>query len=343
MAIKTTSLIHNEELEKFYSKPFSFSYSGINKLLFSPTLFYSHYILNEREDSVDSHLLAGRVVHCLLLEPENFEKEFLVLPTSLPSLNNRTIVDYIFKVYTSHNNESLNLEDFKDEIIAYLEEINLHQSLKTDEQRLKKILTDQNKEYFKFLKEKKGKTIVDNDIVTQATQSVQTLKADPEICELLQLGLDDTLEVHNEMLYSTTLPGYSFGLKGVVDNVVVDKEKKTIFINDLKTTGKPLIDFADSVQYYKYWIQAVIYKKLVEDQVLPRTLNRDEIKNQGWKVIFTFVVIDKFNMYYPFQVTDVTMEKWEEDFKEILEVCKYHYDSQDYNLPYTLANRQVKL
>ena len=334
MAIKTTSLIDNEELEKFYSKPFFFSYSGINKLLFSPTLFYSHYILNEREDSVDSHLLAGRVVHCLLLEPANFEKEFLVLPTSLPSGNSCTIVDYIFKDYTSHNNESLNLEDFEDEIIAYLEEINLHQSLKTDEQRLKKILTDQNKEYFKFLKDKKGKTIVDNDIVTQAIESVQTLKADPDICELLQLGLDNKLEVHNEMLLEASLPGYPFGIKGIIDNVVIDKEKQIIFINDLKTTGKPLVDFADSVEFYKYWIQAAIYKRLVEDKFGIRS---------GWKIIFTFLVIDKYNMYYPFQVTDTTMKVWEYNLNDILEICKYHYDSRDYNLPYNLANRKVKL
>ena len=334
MAIETTSLVSNEELEKFYSKPFSFSYSGINKLLFSPTLFYSHYILNEREDSVDSHLLAGRVVHCLLLEPGNFEKEFLVLPTSLPSGNNRTIVDYIFKVYTSHNNESLNLEDFKDEIIAYLEEINLHQSLKTDEQRLKKILSDQNNSYFTFLKEKKGKTIVDNDIVTQAIESVQTLKADPDICELLQLGLDDELEVHNEMLLETSLPGYPFGIKGIIDNVVIDKEKKIIFKTDLKTTGKPLIDFADSVEFYKYWIQAAIYKRLVEDKFGIRS---------GWKIVFTFLVIDKYNMYYPFQVTDATMKVWEYNLNDILKVCKYHYESQDYTLPYKLANRKVKL
>jgi hypothetical protein len=334
MNIETNSLVGNEELEKFYNKPFAFSYSGINKLLFSPSLFYSHYILNEREDSTDSHLLAGRVVHCLLLEPENFDKEFMVIPTSLPSGNNKNIVDQIFKVYTSNHSEDLNLEDFKDEIISYLEEINLHQSLKTDEQRLKKILSDQNESYFKFLKEKQGKTIVDNDIVNQATESVRVLKGDPEICELLQLNQDSELEVHNEMFLSAPLSGYPFGIKGVVDNVVIDKEKQIIFITDLKTTGKPLIDFADSVEFYKYWIQAAIYKRLIEDKFGI---------NIGWKIVFTFLVIDKYNMYYPFQVTDTTMKLWEYNLNDILKQCNYHYESRDYTLPYKLAKRKVKL
>ena len=101
-----------------------------------------------------------------------------------------------------------------------LEEINLHQSLKTDEQRLKKILSDQNESYFKFLKEKQGKTIVDNDIVNQATESVRVLKADPEICELLQLNPDSELEVYNELYIEAPVsPVYPFGIKGVIDKI----------------------------------------------------------------------------------------------------------------------------
>jgi len=335
MSIETNLLVGNEELEKFYSKPFAFSYSGINKLLFSPSLFYSHYILNEREDSTDSHLLAGRVVHCLLLEPENFDKEFMVMPTSLPSGNNKNIVDQIFKVYTSNHSGDLNLEDFKDEIISYLEEINLHQSLKTDEQRLKKILSDQNKSYFKFLKEKQDKTIVDNDIVNQATESVRALKGDPEICELLQLNPDSELEVHNELYIEADLsPTWPFGIKGVIDNIVIDEKKKIIFINDLKTTGKPLVDFGDSVEFYRYWIQAAIYRRLVEHKFGIRI---------GWRIVFTFLVIDKYNMYYPFQVTSTTFKTWDLELNNVLNQCKYHYESRDYTLPYKLAKRKVKL
>ena len=71
---------YNEELEQFYKSDFYFSYSSINKLLYSPAAFYRHYILNQREDMVDAHLVAGKVLHCLLLEPEKFNDEFIVIP-----------------------------------------------------------------------------------------------------------------------------------------------------------------------------------------------------------------------------------------------------------------------
>ena len=38
------------------------SYSSINKMLFSPKLFYSHYILNEREEKLESYLVEGKLV-----------------------------------------------------------------------------------------------------------------------------------------------------------------------------------------------------------------------------------------------------------------------------------------
>ena len=60
----------------FYSKKFKFSYSSLNKLLFSPSLFYRDYILEEREIKTDKHLIEGKLIHLLLLQPEEFDKEF---------------------------------------------------------------------------------------------------------------------------------------------------------------------------------------------------------------------------------------------------------------------------
>ena len=68
-----TSLNGSEALTKFYQNKFYFSYSGLNKLLYSPAMFYSHYVLNEREDRTDAHLVGGRVLHCLLFEPDTYD------------------------------------------------------------------------------------------------------------------------------------------------------------------------------------------------------------------------------------------------------------------------------
>ena len=71
----------SKELEdKFYEKEFNFSYSSLNKLLFSPSLFYKEYILKDREQKIEKHLIEGSAIHCLLFEPDNFKNKFIVLP-----------------------------------------------------------------------------------------------------------------------------------------------------------------------------------------------------------------------------------------------------------------------
>ncbi len=69
----------------FYNKDFKFSYSSLNKLLFSPSLFYKDYILYDREVRTDKHLIEGKLIHCLVFEPENLKDKFNVLPGKLPS------------------------------------------------------------------------------------------------------------------------------------------------------------------------------------------------------------------------------------------------------------------
>ena len=34
----------SDEMERFYQNKFYFSYSGLNKLLYSPAMFYNHYV-----------------------------------------------------------------------------------------------------------------------------------------------------------------------------------------------------------------------------------------------------------------------------------------------------------
>lgn len=334
------TISYSDELEQFYKSDFYFSYSSINKLLYSPAAFYKHYILNQREDMVDAHLVAGKVVHCLLLEPDKFNDEFIVIPSNLPKDNNRLLVDEVFKVFQSQPDTDLTLADFPDSIINVLLGINLHQSLKNDEGRIAKMVTEQNTQYFEFLKVKQGKTIVDQTTLDTAKESVELLRQHATVRSLLQLDndRDENIKIYNEEGVQLKSSKYKFGFKGILDNVVMDYNTKTIFINDLKTTGKAIQDFPDSVQYYKYWIQAVMYKQLSLGKYL-----KDIPDKLDWKVVITFIVIDRANLIYPFQVSDETLKVWEEEFKKILTVVDYHYTNKDFTLPYELATGNVKL
>lgn len=328
----------SNELDNFYKKDFYFSYSSINKLLFSPRMFYNHYVLKQKEDSTDSHLVIGRVLHCLLLEPANFDNQFAVMTSKIPSENNKKIIDNIFRNYLVNQNNTLTLEDYSKDILTHLLTINLHQSLKTDQQRLDKILTDENNEYFEFLKLSLEKTVIDQTILDNCKMSLNVIKANNDVRALLQLDKiqeDNEIKVYNELIVSMSDKNLPFGFKGILDNVVVDYNSKTIFINDLKTSGKSIQDFPESVDYYKYWIQGTIYVMLASEKFL-----KDK---QDWNVQLTFIVIDKYNQVYPYQVSSETLNKWKIDFEKIVTQIRWHYDNKQYNLPYDLALGNVKL
>ena len=331
----------NEELEQFYKKKFYFSYSGINKLLFSPGMFYNHYVLLQREDSTDAHLVAGRVLHCLLFEEDKFEEQFLTLPGKVPTDSQKKIIDNIFKYHQSIGNNTLTLADYSLEIITNLLTANLYQTLKTDQQRLDKVLTPENTEYFEFLKKSLDKTVVDEVTLDNCRAQVEVLRANQDVRALLQLDRDVTdtsIKTASELKLTYDHPDLSFGIHGILDNVVVDKNSKTIFINDLKTTAKSIQDFPESVEYYRYWLQAVIYTLLVTDKFLKGREDKAD-----WKIQITFIVIDKYNQVYPFQVSEETLEKWKASFKELIVKVKWHYENRRYDLPYDLALGNVKL
>jgi hypothetical protein len=341
MSLQTQNLTLSEELERFYSEKFYFSYSSINKLLFSPRLFYSHYILNQKEDSTDAHLIAGRALHCLLLEPEKFDELFVTLPGKIPTDSNKIIIDHVFNNhYLPMNNDALTLDDFPNELLGQMVVNNLYQSLKTDVQRLEKLLTSNNKEYFDFLKIKQTKTVIDPAVKQQAETALEAIKANDRVTALLQLETErpEGVSVYNELFLTTDLEKYPFGFKGFIDNVVVDENTKRLFINDLKTTNKSIQDFPESVAYYRYDIQATMYVGLAYEKFLKDRPDADE-----WTIVFTFIVIDKYNQVYPFQVSKETLASWEREFSYVVIQLDYHYLNRDFTLPYDLAIGNVTL
>jgi hypothetical protein len=268
-------------------------------------------------------------------------KYFISLPGKFPTDNQRKIIDNLFKYHCKLGNDSLTLDDYSQEILTQLITVNLYQNLKTDQQRIEKLITDENREYFEFLKNSLDKAVVDQPTLESCKLQVEVIKDNESIRTLLQLDKseeDQHIESYNEIFIKADSSKLPFGLHGVLDNVVVDNEAKIIFINDLKTTGKSIQDFPDAVEYYKYWLQAVIYLILATDKFL-----KDKPDRQEWQVQVTFIVIDKYNLVYPFQVSQETMSEWKKDFKHVLTVADWHYKNKRFDLPYDLAVGNVKL
>lgn len=324
--------------EEFYNTPFYFSYSSLNKLLWNPSVFYSIYIMKIKPETIDMQsLIKGKLIHLFLLEPDKFEDNYIIIEKNLPADNIKNIIDTLYskhKVYNEQGILKFELEEYQDEILEILKEINLYQSYKTDKQRIDKIITEDTLSYWSFLFKKENKQLIDQETYNYCNTVANNLLKDENFVELIGLNKSNVYNEHNLEYF---LKNYEFGLKGVIDNIVVDHDNKTVTINDIKTTSKELKDFSDSIEYYNYWMQAAIYIILV-------SFNFKEINELNYKINFNFVVIDSYGMYYTFKVSDATLENWFKRFnEESLKAASYHFNNRKYLLPYKFCTNQVVL
>ena len=321
--------------EEFYNQDYNFSYSSMNKLLFSPGIFYKDYILKERELKTDKHLVEGKLLHLLLLQPEKLHEEFSIVPTKVPSESLKKVL----KLIPNHTQEK-ELSNVDDTVILdCLHEVNLYQSLKDTDKRVAKVRTTECEDYYAFMCNTSGKDIIDNDMLAKATERVEILKANKDVMSLMEdIVTDfemDPIEAYNEKYLECKLKDYRFGLKGYIDRYIVDHDKKEVTIVDLKTTSKGLDKFAETMDYYNYWIQAVIYSTLVIKN------NEKDISN--YRINYKFVVIDNYDQVYVFDVSNNTKSDWYRGFVDVLKQIDYHYTNRDYTLPYEFAMNNVIL
>ena len=331
-----------ELLEKnFYDKKFYFSYSSLNKLMWNPAVFYQQYVLGLKEERTDAHLVQGKIVHALLLEEEKFNDHFIISPSKLPGDSVKLVIDRVFAHYQElAQNGDLRTEllDFDQAILDVMVDMNYHQSLKTDQQRLDKIITAESTSYWSFLKTKGNKTLIDQDSYDFCKNAVELIKTNKELCTLIGCNVTefDNIEVYNELPLTVEYAKAPFGLKGIIDNVVINHDKKVIFINDIKTTSKDLKDFPETVEFYSYWLQAVIYSTMVG-------IKHMDLLASGYEVKFHFVVIDRAFQTYSFPVTERTLNSWLDRMDKVLESANWHYVNKRYDLPHSFATGSVVL
>jgi len=321
-------------LEACASGNFKFSYSSLNKLIFSPKLFYKDYILKDREERTDKHLVEGKLIHLLLLQPKEFDNKFILMPSKMPSDTLCKVLKNI-KLYTDLKKLSL----VNDKIVLNsLKEVGLYQSIKDEAKRIEKVRTPECEDYYTF-SQTANKDVVDIDTFEKCKNSVKLIKDNKSIMKLLEDTTTDfemdSIEIFNEKFLECSLDEYTFGLKGSIDRYMIDHEQKVITIIDIKTTGKTIVDFPETVEFYNYWLQAAIYITLISKNL--------EKKTQDYKINFNFIVIDKYNQIYNFPVRDTTIDAWGNGMSGILKMANYHVKENKFDLPYDFLTKTISL
>ena len=328
--------------DNFFSKveTLNLSPSALKLLLESPKTYYKHYVLDEKDIKTGKHFDEGSLVHCMVLEPEELSNRFVNMGISTPSDSTRLCIEHLLTLERGASE----LEEYGEEIIEYLKEINLHQSLTDDkkapfitgdEKRIAKIITENSVEYFKIMIMGRDKTIVDSASWDKCYAKAEAILKDPRANHLLK-PVNDTDEVRYELAMEDRPDHLQYGVKGVIDVIKVDRQAKTIYISDVKTHGGKLKDFIASAEKYDYWLQPVIYK------ILAQCLTKG--KAFDYTIEFNFIVVDQNNDVYCFPVSDESYTKWMEKLIEIINTkISYHITNKDFTLPYEFANNLISL
>jgi hypothetical protein len=339
MKYSLTEKIEKEDL--FFNKDVYLSFSGLSKLIRTPILYYNHYILNEREDKQEQAMIEGKLLHCLLLTPERFEEEYIIALSDTPSENPRKVIDTVFNHYLElENDDREELSDFGNAILDVLVDMNLYQSLKTDAQRIDKITTVQkNLDYWNYLKTSKDKTLINQDTYDFISESVEKIKSNSQIMQTMGFIKDfmDNIEVYNEIELECNTQ-YCYKLRGIIDNLVIDHDKKVIRINDLKKTSKHITDFVDSIDFYQYWMQLCIYYLLVV-----KNKNFYKYYAEGYNVELRFIVIDLFKQIGMYKISNDTLTSWYSRTEKALQIGHNYLSNRYFDLPYKFINGECEL
>ena len=325
-----------DQEKAFFAEKFYFSYSSINKIKYDPTLFYAYYVLQEREEKLDSYLVEGKLLHCLVLQPEVFKDEFVISPAKVPTANTKKLLDWLY----INNSERVNdLNNYHHEILSYLLHSNLHQNLKTDEQRIAKIIDEDSIVYWDYKCNSDGKIVIDQETYDRISTASSNCKQNKDFDEIFSMKDDiefDEYKVYNEKELKYDLRGKNYGLKGILDRFVVNSKSRTVHVYDLKTSSKTNRDFPETIEFYGYWMQAAIYTLLASKFV------QDE-SDDPYQVKFSFVVYDKLNQVCIFDVSDQTLNIWLDRLVQEFDRLDYHYDNNDFKLPYEIRTGRVTL
>jgi hypothetical protein len=314
--------------------------SALKLMLESPKTYFKHYVLGEKDLKTGKHFDEGSLVHCMVLEPDELKEKFVNMGISVPTDSTRLCIEHLLSL----ERDASELDEYHEEIIAYLKDINLHQSLvddkkapwkSGDEKRLEKVITENSIEYFRIMVEGREKTIVDVASWDKCHAKAEAIMNCEKAAFLLRPVNEDD-EVRYEIELSHRPDELQYAVKGIMDVIKVDRKNKTIYISDVKTHGGKLKDFPTAAEKYEYWLQPIIYKILAESLLRGRAFD--------YKIIFHFIVVDQNNDVYCFPVENSSMEKYSAELSHMINTkINYHITSKDFTLPYEFANNLISL
>jgi hypothetical protein len=312
--------------------------------------YHKKYILNEVIEDEDSKAATmGRMVETLLMEPHLFDERFylstcMATPTNLMLEFVEALYRHTVEATSEDGTVTRSFEDMcKD---AHAES---GFKIKLDAV-LTKFIGSDAEVYYKEIREVRPKnlTVVAAQDVTNAEKIVTELKTNPVTADIVNLTSDSRYSVYNQLqVENYEVEGHMF--KSMMDKVIVDHDKRLIYVYDLKCTWSVENFYDEYYLYRRAYIQGYLYYYAAKHHF---------VELEGYNVLYPkFIVCDSTNYMNPL-VYGMTMDSFENaekgfeykgrkypGVKQLIEDLKWALDNDKWNISREnyLSNGVVKL
>ena len=250
---------------------------------------YLHKMLTEDVPEEKSQALErGIMIHEYILQPEEFQKDYVVWDKSRPSSAQQEKFCQALAFSTEIEPNRAVLSAYKEaySIVGKSEDKMLSEGLK---------IASTLKDYIDFLKANDGRIMIgpwDVKMLEKIEQNIQSHKLASNLIKV-DAGVWTRHEFHINW-YHDTIYG-CIACKSLLDGLTLDFENKKAIIYDLKTTQK-LWHFEDSIDQYDYLRQLAYYTMAVKWYLINECeVDVEEICK--WQIEYYIVGIDTTGSY----------------------------------------------
>lgn len=280
--------------EATYRKILLDSSSSLKDFSIDRKKYYRKYVLGETVEEKDNQATTmGRIVETLLMEPELFDEKFYMSAcASAPTGLMLNFVEALYKFTKEATNEYGEVTREFEEISkdAYVES---GFKIKYDAVIAKFVGSDAEIFYNEIRNVRsKNLTVVTTEDVTNAERIVEELRTNPVTKDIVNTSNSPQCTVINQLqVEEYKVDGHKF--KSMMDKVIVDHEKKTVQVYDLKCTWSVENFLEEYYLYRRAYIQAYLYKQAAEAWASEMGYGDYKILNPK------FIVCDSTNYFNP--------------------------------------------
>lgn len=244
---------------------------------------YLHKKLSgQLEDETSQSMTKGTMIHEYLLQPEEFQKDYVVWDKSRPSSVNE-------EKFCQALADSLEIEPNKSLLSAYKAAYST--SGKSDDKILSEATKKAStlKEYIEFLKSRDQREMITPYSANQLMKIKENISNHKAACKLLLPADNKNVfhEFHINWEYISSKYNdveFTCPCKSLLDSVSFDYDNKKVILMDLKTTSH-LHNFADAVNTYDYTRQLYFYTKALKWYITNELHENGETWRFEWYII----------------------------------------------------------